>query len=51
MGDLFAKQQSGLPTFKIADPVRDEELSELARVAAERLRRAPQSHESYAAGK
>ncbi|MHB0962638.1 MAG: helicase-related protein, partial [Gemmatimonadaceae bacterium] len=37
MGDLFGKQQSGLPAFKIADPVRDEELSELARVAAERL--------------
>jgi len=37
MGDLFGKQQSGLPTFKIADPVRDEELSEMARAAAERL--------------
>ncbi len=37
MGDLFGKQQSGLPAFKIADPVRDEELSEMARVAAERL--------------
>jgi ATP-dependent DNA helicase RecG len=37
MGDLFGKQQSGLPAFKIADPVRDEELSELARGAAERL--------------
>jgi ATP-dependent DNA helicase RecG len=37
MGDLFGKQQSGLPVFKIADPVRDEELSELARAAAERL--------------
>ncbi|MBM3908378.1 MAG: ATP-dependent DNA helicase RecG [Gemmatimonadetes bacterium] len=37
MGDLFGKQQSGLPTFRIADPVRDEELSEMARAAAERL--------------
>jgi ATP-dependent DNA helicase RecG len=37
MGDLFGKQQSGLPAFKIADPVRDEELSEMARAAAERL--------------
>ena len=37
MGDLFGERQSGLPTFKIADPVRDEELSEMARVAAERL--------------
>ncbi len=37
MGDLFGKQQSGLPAFKIADPVRDETLSELARAAAERL--------------
>ncbi|MDQ8154124.1 MAG: ATP-dependent DNA helicase RecG [Gemmatimonadota bacterium] len=39
MGDLFGKQQSGLPAFKIADPVRDEALSELARTAAERLLR------------
>ncbi|MBW7932683.1 MAG: ATP-dependent DNA helicase RecG, partial [Gemmatimonadaceae bacterium] len=37
MGDLFGKQQSGLPTFRIADPVRDEELSEMARAAAERI--------------
>ena len=37
MGDLFGKQQSGVPAFRIADPVRDEELSEMARRAAERL--------------
>ena len=37
MGDLFGERQSGLPALKIADPVRDEELSELARVAAERI--------------
>ena len=37
MGDLFGERQSGLPAFKIADPVRDEELSEMARVAADRL--------------
>ena len=39
MGDLFGERQSGLPAFKIADPVRDEELSEMAREAAERLLR------------
>ena len=37
MGDLFGERQSGLPTFRIADPLRDEELNEVARVAAERL--------------
>ena len=34
MGDLFGKQQSGLPMFRIADPVRDEELNDRARVVA-----------------
>ena len=37
MGDLFGKQQSGEPMFRIADPVRDEELNERARVAASLL--------------
>lgn len=37
MGDLFGERQSGVPTFKVADPLRDEELSELARAGAERL--------------
>ena len=37
MGDLFGERQSGVPTFKVADPLRDQELSEVARAAAERL--------------
>jgi ATP-dependent DNA helicase RecG len=40
MGDLLGERQSGLPAFRIADPVRDELLSELARDAAERLLKA-----------
>jgi ATP-dependent DNA helicase RecG len=34
MGDLFGERQSGVPTFRIADPMRDEVLNERARVAA-----------------
>jgi len=34
MGDLFGERQSGVPTFRIADPLRDEELNENARRAA-----------------
>jgi ATP-dependent DNA helicase RecG len=34
MGDLFGERQSGVPTFRIADPFRDEALSERAREAA-----------------
>jgi ATP-dependent DNA helicase RecG len=34
MGDLFGERQSGVPTFRIADPIRDEELNERARIAA-----------------
>jgi ATP-dependent DNA helicase RecG len=37
MGDLFGERQSGVPMFRVADPLRDEELSELARAGAERL--------------
>ena len=37
MGDLFGERQHGLPAFKVADPLRDEELNELARAAADRI--------------
>jgi ATP-dependent DNA helicase RecG len=37
MGDLFGERQSGIPTFKVADPLRDEALAERAREAAERV--------------
>jgi ATP-dependent DNA helicase RecG len=37
MGDLFGERQSGVPTFRVADPIRDEELNARARDAAERL--------------
>ncbi|MHB1223753.1 MAG: ATP-dependent DNA helicase RecG, partial [Gemmatimonadaceae bacterium] len=37
MGDLFGERQSGMPAFRVADPLRDVELNELARDAAERL--------------
>jgi ATP-dependent DNA helicase RecG len=37
MGDLFGERQSGVPTFRIADPVRDEVLNDRARGAAETL--------------
>jgi ATP-dependent DNA helicase RecG len=37
MGDLFGERQSGEPTFRVADPIRDRELSEVARAGAERL--------------
>jgi len=35
MGDLFGAQQSGEPTFRIADPLKDESLFAIARAAAE----------------
>ncbi|GAC1682497.1 MAG: ATP-dependent DNA helicase RecG [Gemmatimonadaceae bacterium] len=37
MGDLFGERQSGVPTFRVADPLRDEELNERARDEATRL--------------
>jgi ATP-dependent DNA helicase RecG len=37
MGNLFGQEQSGEATFRIADPVRDEELNMKARAAAEQL--------------
>ena len=37
MGDLFGERQSGVPTFKVADPLRDAELSDIARAGAERM--------------
>jgi ATP-dependent DNA helicase RecG len=37
MGDLFGERQSGVPTFRVADPLRDEELGDRARLAAQRL--------------
>jgi len=37
MGNLFGQEQSGEATFKIADPVRDEDLNLKAAVAAESL--------------
>ncbi|HJQ20645.1 MAG TPA: helicase-related protein, partial [Gemmatimonadaceae bacterium] len=37
MGDLFGERQSGVPTFRVADPIRDAELNERARVIAEQL--------------
>jgi ATP-dependent DNA helicase RecG len=39
MGNLFGEEQSGVATFKIADPIRDEELNIQAREAAELLLR------------
>jgi ATP-dependent DNA helicase RecG len=37
MGDLFGHAQSGAPTFRIADPLRDEALGERAREAADAI--------------
>jgi ATP-dependent DNA helicase RecG len=37
MGDLFGEQQSGMSTFRIADPLRDEALNETAREVADRI--------------
>ena len=37
MGNLFGQEQSGEATFRVADPVRDEDLNIQARAAAEEL--------------
>ncbi len=37
MGDLFGERQSGVPTFRVADPLRDEALSALAAAEAEQV--------------
>ncbi len=37
MGDLFGARQSGLPAFRIADPIADEALNNSARESAERM--------------
>ena len=37
MGDLFGERQSGVPTFRVADPLRDDLLNERAREEADRL--------------
>lgn len=37
MGNLFGEEQSGEATFRIADPVRDEDLNMKARLAAEEM--------------
>jgi ATP-dependent DNA helicase RecG len=37
MGDLLGERQSGVPTFRVADPLRDELLNEQARDAADKL--------------
>jgi ATP-dependent DNA helicase RecG len=37
MGNLFGQEQSGEATFRVADPVRDEDLNVRARQAAEKI--------------
>ena len=37
MGDLFGERQSGMPSFRVADPLRDEAMIPVARAAAEAL--------------
>ncbi|MBI3790226.1 MAG: ATP-dependent DNA helicase RecG [Gemmatimonadetes bacterium] len=36
MGDLFGERQHGVPTYRVADPLRDFELAKRARAAADR---------------
>jgi ATP-dependent DNA helicase RecG len=37
MGDLFGQRQSGVPMFRVADPIRDEELNLLAQQVASQV--------------
>ena len=37
MGDLFGERQSGVPTFRVADPLKDEQLNALAQESAATL--------------
>ncbi|MBX6333706.1 MAG: hypothetical protein IRY91_17815 [Gemmatimonadaceae bacterium] len=50
MGDLFGERQSGVPTFRVADPMRDEALNLVAQdVAAALLDRDPElAHAEHA---
>jgi ATP-dependent DNA helicase RecG len=50
MGDLFGERQSGIATFRVADPLRDEVLSEAAQTAASAvLEKDPElEHQSHA---
>jgi len=51
MGDLFGERQSGLPTFRVANPLRDEELMLLTReLAADILSRDPELTSAEHAG-
>ena len=51
MGDLFGSQQSGAPTFRVADPLRDEELNRSAMaLAAEYLATDPALERAEHAG-
>ncbi len=51
MGDLFGERQSGTPTFKVADPLRDERLLLVSReLAGEILERDPELTSAANAG-
>jgi ATP-dependent DNA helicase RecG len=51
MGDLFGERQSGVPTFRVADPLTDEQLNLLAQeLAGSLLERDPELQRSEHAG-
>jgi len=51
MGDLFGERQSGVPTFRVADPLTDEQLNLLAQeLAGALLERDPELQSSEHAG-